>query len=409
MSGDVLTFRAELVVASLAEYQGVCAQLRGMVGNRDENAFPLTSSVDPSLDGFYNEVEVDISPMPAQFVYSLPWAQVRCRRVLRSNRPAVELTGGTVVRTNSHGITAPAGVLVAVPVVTTIPPWEADFVERFTATAAGTEIKTDDRAGGTFPVQQYTATSPVALNAGRFFVPPSYFYAAAPTIEVDYGDGTYRPMVGAQISGVLSGSSRLWRLNNGTIRVRAGAIGGAAENGFEFEVFDGTNKVWEALDSFLVTNAGTALNVTQNGSFYAMPVVLENTSNRVSIAFYMQARTVTVTMRRGSRVLEVGCSSPATVQWGLKSSAVAAATAITGGIRRTSNDGSGNRWVYLAPNANTTDLVNGGIYTTTGVTSIMLGVGAEFDGSGATAPNTATDLRDTFYGASYITQRVVVR
>jgi hypothetical protein len=85
------------------------------------------------------------------------------------------------------------------------------------------------------------------------------------------------------------------------------------------------------------------------------------------------------------------------------------ATAITAGIRATSNDASGNRFLLAIPVGTTNDLVTGGVRLTTAATRALVGIGSEVGGSGASGSFTAQNQVYRFLGATFETVNVVGR
>jgi hypothetical protein len=96
-------------------------------------------------------------------------------------------------------------------------------------------------------------------------------------------------------------------------------------------------------------------------------------------------------------------------------STVEAATALTGGIRATANDASGNRYIIAGagngaayPIVN--DLVNGGLYISgTSAVSMQVGIGCEILGSSATTPNVGARVLDQYFAVTNEVVRVVNR
>ncbi|MGL5936371.1 MAG: hypothetical protein ACRCZI_12220 [Cetobacterium sp.] len=103
--------------------------------------------------------------------------------------------------------------------------------------------------------------------------------------------------------------------------------------------------------------------------------------------------TVDLLLRRGSRAVSGRLYSTAQSDWRLDLEAGAVAcTAISGGIRRTADDGNGNRQVLVSKDATVNDLVNGRI-TQSGATfnEFIFGITCEIGGSTATGQNTAAN------------------
>lgn len=99
-------------------------------------------------------------------------------------------------------------------------------------------------------------------------------------------------------------------------------------------------------------------------------------------------------------------STVTTVTWGLRRTSVEAATALTGGIRATSNDAAGHRYVISTPQAFTADLVNGAIDLNADSATFSFAAGIEVGGSTAVANDAAQRIIYEYMAAT--SERVVV-
>jgi hypothetical protein len=120
---------------------------------------------------------------------------------------------------------------------------------------------------------------------------------------------------------------------------------------------------------------------------------------------------VDVTIRRGSRVATVIVSGSAgssmfgaRLDFGTNLASTAVTSVTAGAIRRTANDGAGNRPVLMCADANTQDLTNGRL-TTSIIAVARFGIGCEIPGGTTTAPNRALDQAGSFF--SPVAQRSV--
>jgi hypothetical protein len=333
--------------------------------------------------------------MPAQFVYSLPWAQIRCRRVGAASYPRIEVVAQSFVRTNSHALSPTSGFLAA-----TVAADDSDLFSVFTSTPTNAVVT------ATGNIDQHVAGPQATLKSGRYSLrgSPADRYDGSAVIEVSYDDGsTYLPLVGAQLppSVLPAGAGELdhWRIGNGLFRI------GFDGSGFHaMSVFNGST--WESSSFRIIDGTNGALFV--EGS--VIPAVLTNSPNRCTISLTYGAVVATVTVVRGLRMSFWTFATPGTTyKWGAQTPTAEAATAITGGLRRTSNDANGNRWVYLCPVAATSDTVNGKHYQTTATATGSLGIGLEFDGSTSTGNDTVTVLRDSYYLPALVDERIVTR
>ena len=143
--------------------------------------------------------------------------------------------------------------------------------------------------------------------------------------------------------------------------------------------------------------------------------VLRNDTEQVSIRLSYgfagsDAPTLDVSLRRGARNVQCFWSRPeSSAAYGVFRASVEAATAITGGIRATSNDAGGNRYVLSTPSAKTNDLTKGGMYLSSGATSFNFMIGMEVGGSSATNDETAQNQVYQYMAARSHTLRYVGR
>jgi hypothetical protein len=126
---------------------------------------------------------------------------------------------------------------------------------------------------------------------------------------------------------------------------------------------------YDTAKTFKINGAATAGDV--NG-FHHM-AVLRNGPEATTVRLGLknpggQTANADVTIRRGSRWVQVLITSAIVDTWGIKRASNEAATAITAGIRATSNDASGNRFLLAIPVGTTNDLVTGGVRLTTAAT-----------------------------------------
>jgi hypothetical protein len=73
------------------------------------------------------------------------------------------------------------------------------------------------------------------------------------------------------------------------------------------------------------------------------------------------------------------------------------------GIRATSNDADGNRFILYSPQTHTNDTTAGGV-SVASTQIIKFAIGFEIGGSGATGADTAAELAHQYFG--YVDERV---
>jgi hypothetical protein len=118
---------------------------------------------------------------------------------------------------------------------------------------------------------------------------------------------------------------------------------------------------------------------------------------------------VDLTVRRGLHNVEgyLFTGTSASNNPGIARDTAEAATAVTGGVRATATDASGNRYLLATPSAKTNDLAQGGFELTAGGSAIWFLISSEVN---AAAPSiTVADLILYYMGANEHTQRIVAQ
>jgi hypothetical protein len=341
-----------------------------MVDNPDEPVVPVIWAADPKVDGYYRVREASFPMNEAAARYDdLFTATFELGRVagLESALWESQLIGTTL--TNNLGVTGsgffgfPQGNVLGNPYT-----------------------KPDVAADVTRPAEGFA----MRLLFFSFFnvtpqwrMPLSDHYAGAATLE--YADGgTYRPVVGS----ALDNAPTSFRLSNGLTRCTIRTESGEAE--LDVAHYDGSQ--WDAAKDYRFEAVG-AYTLKQ----FTHISVLRNSPEEVVIRLTPESHgegltTVDLWLRRGDRWVRGYLRSETARQWKILRDSAEAATTLTGGIRATSNDAAGNRFM-LATTASGHDLTNGGVFLGSAGTTFDFGIGTELGGSGATGTNAATGTR----------------
>lgn len=371
-------------------------QLRGLANNVDEPVVPITfDSTYASYSGMYR-IDGVSSDMQAGdgSNWIVRWS-VDATRVGSYQQAFSESRCVVACLTNAHGIT--------------------------TANAAG-EVGAPGSAASTSPTE-YSPNNAAVFDAQSIFdgadgtvfvggLKTSVFTGATVPAVVRYTvplarwyiGGVRVQMAGDYVIGRQSvDSPTSWTIENSLVKISASSTAGA----FDVSHHDGSQ--WDTAKVFAIfaPTAGTVNGFNHVG-------ILRNGIEAVTIRLGLSnpggyTAFADVTVKRGSRWVQVVVTSESGEFWGIKRTAVEAATGITGGIRATANDASGNRYLLSTPVAFTSDLVNGSIRTTAGTTRAFLGIGSEVAGSGAASPFTAQVQVYRFIGQAFETNRVVGR
>ena len=392
-SGDTVSFVSDLGATSLTACQAIAQQLRGLVANRDEDAIPFTWSLDSTFDGFYMVRSVSVEPESTFIQNGRTRFSIVMERVAGGYaRPQFESTVQTLVRTNAHGVTAPAGYVLS---------WYGGTSTESDATASG--IWNFAISEGT--QKWLTGFAPQSVATYRVSTVPADYYKNSARIEVQYG-GTWYPVHGDQLP---LGTGVNWRINNGFVRMYPTSVGGNGRFTVEsWRAADG----WVGVEMYIQRAVATAVNATGTTGDPSSVRVIRNSPECVTLRVRQQAETASTfdfSLRRGDFWFELSVTQPpgsaVSNSWGLAVSTAVGATAFTGGINATTAV-SNRKWLFSCPVAITTDLANGRLVTTAAAATAQFQFTPDFDIGLAVANTTARDL---FLSARSERVRVVSR
>lgn len=390
--GDRLSFGVNIDGATTTDpvvAKVIRQQMLGLVNNRDEPVVPVTWDGDSDFDGFYRPVAVKVDPFDTYLDAGLMVCTVDLERVGGGYAfPSLELFTGAITRTNSHALTGDALTAVVPDVSNAIRDSSAWLNNTATRACA-------DSAAGVSEVRIFSAEPTLTPFVYSYWLQPSLHYFGACRVEVLVGGSWY------ELSGRQNWYQQgAWRISNGVVRLTSGEPG-------TIEVFNGT--AWESANIRHVDAAVGALGA-HIGLSYASGqsplLIIRNSPERVTVRCAAGTYAVDYSIQRGA--MHVEFSSP--IKIGIGYATTTACTAVTGGIRTTSNDASGNRLVFAIAQTNTVDTTNGRVYQSLGGSNLTTGmIGVALDGSGATSFNTESALVNQFIGVAPVTQRVVSR
>lgn len=404
--GRRVSFTVDIEGSDIYGMQALRQQLAGLVDNRDEEVVPFTWSEDSSLDGFYRVVSVDVPSADLMLSNGfVPEVAVELEQIPGFAKPTWETTAQSVLRTNSHGITAgtPAGIL---GVLIDAPTWAFDSDLKGVAWASRpVESGVGGGGGGYLGHMVVRDYAPRSLTAFRVNGPAADFYKWGCKIEVELSSGSWYAVVGRQVPQDVR-----WRITNGLVRLTAAKSGTPGK----IEIWSGA--AWESRNIAHWGGGAQFLGIGEPSSgYFGSLAVLRNSHEQVTVQTVGLYRTFTYTVARGWHHVEFShyFRSGGFLGIGLDSSHAAACTALTGAVRATSNDANGNRIVFGTADTYSSDLVNGAVWPTIGglwPDRANAGfVGFELDGSSALTHNAAQQVAYQFYSATAIRQRVVIR
>jgi hypothetical protein len=363
----------------------------------DEPVIPLTlpNLEDDNLDGFYRVRSVSVGLPPGSLgtweapgYLAIPWSATleRVGHFKSSNNESLMVYG---LRANLHGITT-SDRLVAVP-----------SGSLWSMARTGTRSTADP---GTSLAYELVSTGASGTFSHRYQAGEFGHYVGAARIEAQGYE--WRPMPGRR----SFSNAGFVRLSNGLVRVKAGPVGGSGY-GLAVEWWSGSG--WLAPVTFEVMQTTNGLGGASAMEKMWTCSVIRNAPEECTLRFPLvfgglgAMGTLDVSTRRGSRWLDVHAQSESSVTWRLRAATgtAAASTAITGGVRRTS-DLAGSRWILTGPRATTNDTTNGAVTTAAAATSATFGIGCEIGGSGASGQDTAANQIEEFYHLVHETVRV---
>jgi hypothetical protein len=401
-NGGQLTIVGTTPVLPYAELTGARHQLSGIVDNDDEPIIPLTFAADPSLDGFYRPVSMTLNNLGPIADAAVSFAAA-FEQVESLNAPAIEVTLQSILRPNAVAVTDASPIVFTAFAHTDL----GSYMLPFSTAGGATAVFTADSA----TIEQLRFPSggvnffPAPVSY-QYQIEPANFYVGACRIERLFGS-TWLPILGNALPATIQGQ---WRISNGMIRFTPpGTYGQPAT----LEVWDSTAGAWESMNFKRNSSLGNTLGWIET-SATARLEILRNSPEHVIVRYTGRTNQETWSLQRGAWHL-LFISNNASVGAGNYASGTAvqfsssiASTALTGGLRSTSNDANGNRWIIASPHACTATLGTGVLALTSNTARpVTFMIGVEKDGSSAAGGNTATDVMAQFFGAVSWRQRIV--
>ena len=370
--------------SSLAEARAWSQQIRGLEGAVDR----LISTDEPHLDGFYRYGDVSTSYELAVYdqKYGFEWS-LTAIRVPHYQSPGFSTRSNQPERLNS---------------TVTHTPWIGfpSTLQYFDVGSDASVTWYESRVGPGGTARFLSSSTYFDNDTGRGVIAPTNWYDMSPKLQV----GGYT-VVGDQIPALANLTN--WQLDNGLVKFEDTSTSGCL---FKMSLPDtgGTPGNWgTAKDIEVGYYDGTTwrkqtdvvgLRVLRNDAQevgFALLLSIEHPSNSVN-----WEGMVTLRLRRGGLFAECHITGGRAQRYGIVDTSVGSsnATAFTNnvGYYQTSNDANGNQPVAMSFDTLTTAvLVDGKAYLNSAGRRIVLGLGGSL-GSGASAPNRATDLLNQF-------------
>ena len=381
------------------------AQVLGMVGNPDEDAFPVVWSAESKWDGFYTEIDAswDWVNDGSGRVSVANWSITGRRLTSGTGDSAnLELTNYLLVRTNGHGTTSGSTINTLIP-----PAW-TDFEQR-SVTMSTPFYRYASNGQMTFSRATVGSATTQTVGIG---LPASGYYGGACSLEFRADDDVWYPWVGVTVP---AGSAGKWRMSSDCFRIEPSDTVGS----LKASVYNGTS--WETTEfqgNHYTAGAHMAVGIAASTTAWLAPFILRNSPDcvvlsTVSTATNLMRVRTTITLRRGAHHAEISMRSPSGrpgVRFTTATASTALATA-TAGVVGTSNDANGNRLVLMSASSCLNDTTNGRVYVDDATANAVhvFGVGVEYDGTSAVTGNSAASLLAQFLVPGAYQTRVVAR
>ena len=330
--GDALSLGINITGVTLEQAKVLKQQVLGLMNNPDESAIPVTCSTDSDLDGFYTVTAVQVEPVDSFLRNGVMLCSVGLVRVANGyQNPTVETTVVSQLATNSHGVLSTTDHAIGAV-------WRSadnlvlDVTNIISLLAASSQAFTTVD-GVAIEVRPFADTN--VSGTWSIFAKPSTHYDP-PSCAIEYKVGsTWYEAVGRQIPNGVA-----WRINNGLTRV--GVTAALPQTNITIEVAD--SSAWSGRE---VAGYG---NIGGN----AGPFIVRNSPEMVSVKVATTTGFTVYTVWRGGTIVMMSQTQYTANANYLQVVTADGGTDVTGGIRATSNDASGNRLVFLSRGAVTT-------------------------------------------------------
>jgi hypothetical protein len=384
--------------ATVADGVTLSEQLLGLADNPDEPVIACAWSEEAWFDGYYRVSSVAVPALPGGLLQGWHPYTIQLERVADGASPRVDSTLVGALLTNANSVTS--GTLRHF-----VPGAAYSYYGRGGAlTAAGVDLTmtgtTVNRTSETGIVSGARRATISAVTNG---------FASYECAPADYYDGACIIRAGTTLRRVIGQRMKRlpvnWQIDNGLIRITPGAIATLVT-----EVFNGT--AWEDSRTYWM---GTTANLhagSPNKEFIDVSVLRNSPEQcivRVTIGYPLSQNNAgdsmiwDVGVKRGAFHATIRMAYANQLAAGgaiaLGNATASAATAITGGLRQTSNSAAGNRWVLarIHPTVAATNETTQGAVSGTNVQNALIVVGYEFNGSSAVAEDAAQQIINEAY------------
>lgn len=416
-SGSQLSLSGDLYLGAVtaANRKGTAAAVRerltALVDRRDEAAVPVTWTEDSTVIGWFavTGASVDYSAASLNDGYATWTADLQ--RVGDSTLPSLEavtsygaITGGPTDATlNAAGDAN--GAICGVPAA-------AVDVDSGDSTRRGKAVVSRASDSGSVRVLWGDLIDNLPGTLYHYFaVDAGDAYDGACQIKGTWAGIADTLCLGRSMEPAIDTN---FQLSNGIIRARFNASGVLI-----IQVYDTNAWVTVGPATWGITGTIGGSSFTWSASATSAITVLANrpeiaavriVGDEVTIGGTRRGRVwVTLTVKRGSRIVEVNIDAEFDATWAIAPSSNSAATNLTNYARQTSNDANGNRWVVATTGSPSINTTTGAVTGGSSVSAQIWGIGSEVDGTSATTPNTAQCVAYELFAGRAESVRVVLR
>ena len=391
--GDTARIRGTFKGTTAAHAAVAMCQVKGMLGNPDEDAVPVIPSADVSLTGFYRVRGGSVEQTPEMlrsfwFNYTL-----ELERVPVVANPVIESRLLGSVRSNSHSITTASMVQ-----------WWATPADATMDAVAS--VSTGSRVGdfGTVRLNYVSSSLVLTDTTATWQCGPSDYYDAACKIEITYDGSTWVRVPGRQLGTAPAASNTGWRLNNGFVRVVYGGGNGL----LSVQHYSSAAAGWLTAKVYKLTRgtplaSSTALGATETVSILrnspeevVLRLGLEHSSAREALTYCdlrlrRGALWVEGTLSRSSTAFTTAELAATNTPFGIQRDTAETGATHTSGVHASAVDAGtgGGKYILTSPTATTVETVTGSIIQGTGQNKFQFMVG--YEPPSAATPDTFTN------------------
>lgn len=366
----------------------------------DRQLIPVVFTDRPSLSGFYQVLSVDLS-QESYAGFTVATASVTLARVGNSNTVDIESRlAGARSRTNDFSVVG--DIWHAAPIGHS--GYHTEWAAQNAVNRVGEDGTITVYRGIRFGANPRWSATPEVFGRGRVRYLDEFGEersGSALPFDVEVSGGLF-PAVdlfpGADVFPDAGDSTAAFTLSNGLVKVELGSVGAA------LKVSTYSGGAWHAKDWDVRVNGGSIAPLSGVD-------ILHNTYDTVAVRLYKGfapgRSTIDMTLRRGSRFVEIYARAFAPTILQVIGVADEAATIGAGFVSATSNDAAGNRFIVGSARSFVGNILHGGVMVGAAA-SLDAFIGTVVGGASAVPGDRATELHAQYIG-SLVERQIGVR